>query len=72
MIRKNSDLIQINYEFQNPKTLRYAEGIDKKRLAQIKEEKRIEERIAKKQEKKSTEPIEIALNTETDTSSISE
>jgi hypothetical protein len=70
MIRKNSDLIQINYEFQNPKTLRYAEGIDKKRLAQIKEEKKIEERIAKKQEKKSAESIEIALNT--DTSSISE
>lgn len=72
VVYKNSDLIQINYEFQNPKTLRYAEGIDKKRLAQIKEEKKIEERIAKKQKKDSTEPIEIALNMDEYVPSISE
>lgn len=72
VVYKNSDLIQINYEFQNPKTLRYAEGIDKKRLAQIKEEKKIEERIAKKQKKEYTESNEIVLNTDSDKSSILE
>lgn len=62
IVYKNSELIQINYEFENPKELRYAEWIDKERLAQIKEEKKIEERVNKKQAKISTWHEEPILN----------
>ena len=61
-IYKNSDLIQINYEFQDPKTLRYGAGIDKERLAKIKEEKKIEEKIAKKRSKTNTWHDNLVLN----------
>ena len=62
VIYKNSDLIQINYEFENPKELRYAKWVDKERIAQIKEEKKIEERLIKKQAKISTWHEEPILN----------
>ncbi len=68
-IYKNSDLIQINYEFQDPKTLRYGAGIDKERLAKIKEEKKIEEKIAKKRSKTNTWHDNLVLNDYSDISS---
>jgi len=62
VIYKNSDLIQINYEFENPKELRYAKWVDKERLAQIREEKKIEEKITKEQTEKFTWDEERNLN----------
>ncbi len=70
VIYKNSDLIQINYEFQNPKTLRYGIWIDKKRLAQIKEEKKLEEKIIQKQSITSTWERDLALNDYSEISSL--
>lgn len=71
IVYKNSDLIQINYEFQNPRTLRYSAGIDKNRLAQIKEEKKIEENIEKKKPKTNTWK-DLVMNNNTDISSFFE
>ena len=52
-VYKNSDLIHINYEFENPKTLRKSDGMDPKYLAKlekVKKKKLEQERIEKKNE----------------------
>lgn len=72
LVYKNSDLIQINYEFQNPRTLRYGAGIDKERLAKLKDEKKIEEKIEKKRQKTNTWQNDLVLNDYSDISSFFE
>ena len=62
IVYKNSDLIHINYEFKNPKTLRKSVGIDYKYLAQLENEKKLnDEKLKEKMEVYSWINI-IALN----------
>ena len=43
LVYKNSDLIHINYVFQNPNNLRKSDGMDPEYLAKLEEEKKLEE-----------------------------
>ena len=60
-VYKNSDLIHINYEFENPKNLRKSNGIDSEYLAKIEQEKKSEEEKLKKKENIYTWPSIINL-----------
>ena len=51
-VYKNSDLIYINYEFENPKTLRKSDGMDPKYLAKLEQEKEKKRLAQEKQEKR--------------------
>ncbi len=51
-VYKNSDLIHINYEFENPKTLRKSDGMDPKYLAKLEQEKEKKRLAQEKQEKR--------------------
>ena len=62
IVYKNSDLIRINYEFNNPKSLRKSVGIDYEYLAQLENEKKLnDEKLKEKMEVYSWINI-IALN----------
>ena len=50
-VYKNSDLIYLNYEFENPRNLRKADWMDPEYLAKVKEEKRLEEERIRNLEK---------------------
>ncbi len=51
IVYKNSDLIRINYEFNNPKSLRKSVGIDYEYLAQLENEKKLnDEKLKEKME----------------------
>jgi hypothetical protein len=50
-VYKNSDLVHINYEFENPRTLRESDGMDPEYLARLKQEKKLEKERLKNQEK---------------------
>ena len=50
-VYKNSDLIRINPEFQNPINLSKGKGVDKKYLAKLEREKKLEEERIYNQEK---------------------
>ena len=68
-IVKNSKLIQINEEFENPITLRKSNEIDTKYLAKI-EKKKLEKEKIKNQEKVYTWPSIVDLNTKDTISSV--
>ena len=51
-VYKNSDIIRINPEFENSKNLRKSNGVDKKYLAKLEKEKKLEEEKIKAQENK--------------------
>ncbi len=72
-VYKNSDLIHLNYEFENPKALRKSNGMDPEYLAKLEQEKRekkLEEEKIRKQEKVYTWPNIIALKNEDSISSV--
>jgi hypothetical protein len=51
IVYKNSDLIRINYEFNNPKSLRKSVGINYEYLAQLENEKKLnDEKLKEKME----------------------
>ena len=51
-VYKNSDLVHLNYEFENPKTLRKSDGMDPKYLAKLEQEKEKKRLEQEKQEKR--------------------
>ena len=53
-VYKNSDLVYINYEFENPKILRKSDGMDPKYLAKLEQEKE-EKRLEQEKEEKRLE-----------------
>ena len=69
-VYKNSDLVHINYEFENPRTLRESDGMDPEYLARLKQEKKLEKERLKNQEKVYTWPNLIALDKEDSISSV--
>ena len=58
VVYKNSDWIHINYEFENPKTLRKADWIDTEYLAKIEEEKRLEQERIEEEKRLEKERLE--------------
>ena len=48
-VYKNSDWIHINYEFENPRNLRESNWVDRKYLAKLEEERKLEEENIKTQ-----------------------
>ena len=50
-VYKNSNLININYEFENPRNLRKSDWLDSKHIAKLEKEKKLEEEKIRAQEK---------------------
>ena len=69
-VYKNSNLIYLNYEFENPRSLRKSDGMDPEYLAKLEEEKKLEQKRLKNQEKIYTWSNIIALKNEDSISSV--